>query len=170
MNLNNNKQNRKDLKMKIAEKVMIVEKCGVQMKYTVRDLILINGPVNPVVMSIIGNIILGLPVAFSTNRRELIFCEEAISNGFMRGHEMGHINLGHLDGVEKGVLMDINKEIAADQYAIVNGYCDLFEAMDCLITIRNKIESGVFGWIKRLICFKTVKQLRQRIARLKIEQ
>ena len=149
--------------MKIAEKTVIIESHGVQMKYTIRDLVMINGPVNPVVMSIIGNALLDIPIAFSTNRRELIFGEEDINNGFIRGHEIGHVELGHLDGIEKGILVDINKEVAADQYAISNGYCSLIDAIDCLKSIRDKIGSGPFGWLKRLILFKSYNQLSKRI-------
>ena len=149
--------------MKIAEKVIIVEKYGMKMKYTIRDLVMINGPANPIVMAIIGNAILGIPVAFTTNRKELIFGEEDVNNGFLRGHEIGHVNLGHLDGIEKRVLVDINKEVAADQYAIANGYCSLIDAIDCLTAIRDKIVSGPFGWFKRIILFKTYNQLTKRI-------
>ena len=52
--------------MKIAEKVIIVEKYGMKMEYTIRDLVMLNGPTNPIVMSIIGNALLDLPVAFTT--------------------------------------------------------------------------------------------------------
>ena len=149
--------------MKLAEKEIIIERRGVQMKYTIRELILVNGPTNPVIMSIIGNVLVGIPVAFSTNREELIFSAEDVNNGFLRGHEIGHVNLGHLDGIEKGVLVDINKEVAADHYAIANDYCSLIDAIDCLTAIRDKIKSGPLGWFKRIILFKTYKQLSKRI-------
>lgn len=149
--------------MKFAEKRIVVERCGVQMKYTIGELVLTLGPTHPVVMAVIGNVLLGLPVAFSTNRKDLIFGEEESNNGFIRGHEIGHLSLGHLDGIEKGILVDVNKEIGADQYAISNGYCNVLEAIDYLSSIREKIKSGPFGWLKRIILFKSYNQLTKRI-------
>lgn len=133
--------------------------------YDLRTIIQVNGCMHPVVQMLCINALLGLPLAMCDNNGTMIFGQEEFENKFYLGHELGHIKLGHLNGVKKrGVVKNLSLEISADRYAIDHGFVTKEQAAKELKEIKTTlVGKGFWKFLRYLFFNKGIKELSARI-------
>ncbi len=153
--------------MSIYDKTIYICRDGFVSKYDLRTVIQINGCMHPVVQMLCFNSLVGLPIAVCDNNGAMIFGQKEFKNKFYVGHETGHIKLGHLKTMKKGILRNTKSEIEADRYAIDHGFASKEEAAKELKQLRTTLIGKGFWKFFRCIFFNYgIKDLNQRIEAL----
>lgn len=139
---------------------------GLKVFTDIRHLVAENGVCHPLVSNLITNAAMGMPIAFVDSNGDFFFGKEEDKCGFFVGHEFGHLFYKHLNGAKRA-LIEINDEIAADRYAINNGFCTVNDAIKILEDAKSKLYGGFWKWLLRVFSRKSEQSLEQRIAALK---
>lgn len=90
------------------------------------------------------NTIPEIPQAFAVTEDIVAFTENAISNEFIKCHELGHIKCGHIAAALTQVGTDVVAindawELEADAYAVEHTSREL--ALDTLTRIRDQVKN-----------------------------
>ena len=94
----------------------------------------------------------------------MIFGQKEFENKFYLGHELGHIKLGHLNGMKRGVLKNLSLEISADRYAIDHGFVTKEQTAKELKEIKTTlVGKGFWKFLRCLFFNKEIKELSARI-------
>lgn len=153
--------------MSIYDKTIYMCNNGFIGKYDLRTIIQTNGCMHPVVQMLCFNSLVGLPIAACDNNGTMIFGQKEFKNKFCVGHETGHIKLGHLKEMKKGILRNTKSEIEADRYAIDHGFASKEEAVKELKEIRSTLIGKGFWKFFRCIFFNYgIRDLTKRIEAL----